>query len=269
MNWAILTDPLFRLPFATGLVLAAGLPLLGLYLRLRGDWLAVLGIGQLAGCGALVASLFGLPGLLGGLLAGAGAVWLRGGHADAAVHVLMLLAGWALTLLVLANHPAAEPVGQALFDGQLYFSGPSHAFAALLAGLAGVAVLARGGRVLLLARVHPALGAGSAEAARVGRRFDLLVGLSVGVALLSLGVMAAFALTWLPAWAAFDRASHWRAALWTAAAIGSVAYIAAFALALVADQPFGPVCVLVTLALALVYRWAAASRPGAGASRTR
>ena len=269
MNWALLTDPLFRLPFVTGLVLAAGLPVLGLFLRLRGDALAVLGLGQLAAFGALVATLAGAPGVVGGMAAGAGAVVLRGGRPGAAAYVLMLLAGWALTLLVLANHPAAEPLGQALFDGQLYFTGWGHLGAALGVVGVGAALLWRTRRQLLLGRVHPAMVARSASARRAGWAFDLLVGVGAGVALVSLGVMAAFALTWLPAWAAFAQAGSWRVAVWRAALTGLLAYIVAFVIALVADQPFGPVAVLVSLLATAPLRAAARRAAPAGTSRTR
>ena len=40
MNLDLLVDPLFRVPFLTGLLLAGLLPLIGMYLRLRGEWLA-------------------------------------------------------------------------------------------------------------------------------------------------------------------------------------------------------------------------------------
>ena len=37
MSLELLFDPLFRVPFATGLLLAALLPLIGMYLRLRNE----------------------------------------------------------------------------------------------------------------------------------------------------------------------------------------------------------------------------------------
>ena len=43
MDLAALLDPIFRLPLAVGLVLAAVLPLLGALLMLRDEWLAALG----------------------------------------------------------------------------------------------------------------------------------------------------------------------------------------------------------------------------------
>ena len=55
MSFDLLFDPLFRVPFFTGLLLAGLLPLIGMYLRLRGEWLAALAFAQMASAGALVA----------------------------------------------------------------------------------------------------------------------------------------------------------------------------------------------------------------------
>jgi zinc transport system permease protein len=67
-----------------------------------------------------------------------------------------------------------------------------------------------------------------------------------------LGVMGAFALVFVPPWLAFRRAGDWRGSLLLALAIGVAAYIAAFALALGFDQPFGPVLALLLVVLGLV-----------------
>lgn len=44
MSLSLVVDPLFRVPFANGLLLALLLPLLGAYVRLRNEWLAALGL---------------------------------------------------------------------------------------------------------------------------------------------------------------------------------------------------------------------------------
>jgi zinc transport system permease protein len=61
MSFELLFDPLFRVPFATGLLLAAILPLIGMYLRLRNEWLAALAFAQMASAGALVAMVLDGP----------------------------------------------------------------------------------------------------------------------------------------------------------------------------------------------------------------
>lgn len=266
MNFDLLFDPLFRLPFLTGLLLAAWLPVLGLYLRLRGEWLAVLGMAQLASAGALGGAVLGLPAVAGG--AGAGllaalAKWGLKRPSDSA-YAAMLLLGWAAAVAVMSNHPLAEQAAGAVFDGQLYFTGGGHlAASAAVLGI-GVLVLVRAHRAMLRARVHPALGP---PAAATRLAFDLVAGASVGVAILSLGVMASFALAFVPAWRAFAMAPSWRSALWRAMAMGLTAYVAGFALALVLDQPFGPAGVAAVLAVAaLVPPWRGLR---GGASRRR
>ena len=69
MNLDLLVDPLFRVPFLTGLLLAGLLPLIGMYLRLRGEWLAALAFAQMASAGALLAMVLGWPMLAGGAIA--------------------------------------------------------------------------------------------------------------------------------------------------------------------------------------------------------
>jgi len=59
-------------------------------------------------------------------------------------------------------------------------------------------------------------------------------------------------LVFIPPWLAFRRGRNWRAGLWLALAIGLLAYIAAFIVALGLDQPFGPVLALVLIVVGLV-----------------
>ena len=73
--------------------------------------------------------------------------------------------------------------------------------------------------------------------------FNVLLAISVALSAVTLGVMTAFALLYLPAWVAFGLARSWRATWLLAAGLGIVAYLIAFVLALLADLPFGPVMV--------------------------
>jgi energy-coupling factor transporter ATP-binding protein EcfA2 len=59
MTWDLLADPIFRLPFLAGLLLAGVLPVLGVLLMLRDEWLAALGLAHLAAAGALLGISFG------------------------------------------------------------------------------------------------------------------------------------------------------------------------------------------------------------------
>jgi zinc transport system permease protein len=69
---------------------------------------------------------------------------------------------------------------------------------------------------------------------------------------MTLGVMGGFALIFVPPWIVFRRARSWRAGLFFSALIGMLGYIAAFAIALGLDQPFGPVLALLLIAVGLL-----------------
>ncbi|MCE1243219.1 metal ABC transporter permease [Oryzomicrobium sp.] len=267
----LLFDPLFLTPFLTGLPYALLLPLLGAYLRLKDEWLAALALAQTAAAGALVVLALAWPpavgGLLGALVAAAGkhgaeglAPALRG-----AAYALLLLFGWGVAVLLVANLPVAERLGHALLDGQLYFTGTAElltALAVLAVAILGVAFLSR---ALLTAHFFPDhFRARGRSASRAHLLFDLLVAAALGFATMSVGVMAAFALVFVPPFLAFHRAGSWRRGLVYAMGCGLGGYVAAFALALLLDQPFGAVLSLVLAALALlgVLR-ASAGRSGA------
>lgn len=250
---------LFLQPFLVGLCFALILPLFGCYLRLREEWLAAFAYAHVAAAGALAALALGLPLVLGGVgLAAAAAVlkhWLgrRLGRqlAGATPYALLLLLGWGGAVLFTANLPMAERLGHALFDGQLYFADAVQLALAILCLLLAVPLLFRLSRHLLLAQIYPAYcGARRLPAWRVHLGFDLLAVGVLALSTMSLGVMGAFALVFVPPWVAFVRAGNWRRGLLLAAAVGMGGYCAAFALALKFDQPFGPVLALVLIALA-------------------
>lgn len=248
---------LFLIPFLTGLVFAVILPLVGCYLRLRDEWLAALAYAHVAAAGALLGLVAGLPPAAGGslaaALAGAGkrlfARRLQGG----ASYAMLLLGGWSLAVLLAANQPLAERLGHALFDGQLYFAATSDLWLAALALPIALFVLRRLSPQLLLAHLYPDFFRAQGRAAWPTQAgFDVLAALLLALATMSLGVMGAFALVFIPPWLAFRRASDWRAGLRQAVVIGLLAYVAAFALALGFDQPFGPVLAMLLIGLGLL-----------------
>ena len=252
MNWDTLLDPLFRIPFAAGLLLALVLPIVGVLLRLRDEWLAALGLAHLAGASGLVGLAAGIPAVLGaplGALAG-GLLKSFGRFRGNPVYALMILIGWAATLLVAANTTLGSAMGHALVEGQLYFAGSTHLTSALLCTAAAIALLPRMVPVLLRARLFPGLVTPHDRSARWHLGFDVLVALGMAIGTGTLGLMAAFALVFVPPWVAFRRASHWRACLIISAALGTVAYILAFATALVWDQPLGPTLVAMLIGMA-------------------
>ena len=79
-----------------------------------------------------------------------------------------------------------------------------------------------------------------------------MVALCLALATMSLGVMGAFALVFIPPWLAFRRAKNWRNGLAWALGIAVLAYVVAFVAALGLDQPFGPVLALLLVLVGLL-----------------
>ena len=105
MDFSLLFDPLFRLPFLTGLILAITLPLLGALLRLRDEWLAALGLAHLAGATGLLGSALHIPVVVGGIVGagfGASNKSVMRGRGNS-VYAFMIFIGWSLTFLIAAN----------------------------------------------------------------------------------------------------------------------------------------------------------------------
>ncbi len=254
MDLNLLFDPLFRLPLTTGLLLACVLPLLGALLMLRDEWLAALGLAHIAAAGALAGLAVGLPAVAGGTLTAViagGAKALLGARGNA-VYGFMILAGWSALLLLGANTGLGDAVGHALIEGQLYFAGVADLVAAALLALIAATLLPWLTPRLLRARLFPRHdSANRLPAWRWHLGFDLLAATGMAVGTASIGLMGAFALVFVPAWLAFRIAPGWRWTMALCALIGIVAYLAAFALALALDQPFGPVLVAVLLAATL------------------
>lgn len=261
-------DPLFRDGFLAGLVLAPFAAVLGCWLRLRGEWLATLGYTHMAGAGGVIGAILHGPMLLSALLAATLAGMIKGllgaGRVGNETFGAMILLGWGLGLLAAANHPAADLAGRVFLDGQILFADRGHLLSALMIAAFGFAVLWRSSDVLLREHFQP--GYSQANERRVWPStlgFDALVVLVVAISSIALGVMASFALVMLPAWIAWGVVRGWRAVLWCSALLGLGAYLGAFVIALVLDQPFGPVLVMLLLCL-LPLRLLASSRRGAG-----
>ncbi len=258
VNFSVLIDPLFRLPFCTGLTFALVLPVLGMYLRLREEWLAALAFAQVAAAGSLASSILGLPPQAGALTCACGAAALKGWIARAGNN------GYASAhdrrvgrraMLMLANVPIAEHLGHALFDGQLYFTGIGHLAIALLFLGVTAALLPWLSRPLLLERMFPDFfRASGLSALRYHLIFDLLIAAGLALATSSVGVFAAFGLVFVPSMIAYRIGPSWKASVAISAGSSLGAYLVAFAAALLLDQPFGPVLVI-TLAALAVFAW--------------
>ena len=252
MSWDTLLDPLFRIPFVAGLLVALVLPIVGVLLRLRDEWLAALGLAHLAGASGLVGLAAGIPVVLGASLGALAGALLKslGRFRGNTVYALMILVGWAVTLLIAANTALGSVMGHALVEGQLYFAGNAHLVSALVYSVFAMALLVWMIPSLVRARLFPGLVTPHDRSTRWHLGFDVLVALGMAIGTSTLGLMAAFALVFVPPWVAFRRASHWRACLAISAGLGTLAYILAFAAALLWDQPFGPTLVAVLIVLA-------------------
>ena len=241
-------DSLFAVPFFAGLMLAVLLPLVGNLLRLRDEWLATLGLAHLAAAGALLGMALHLPtfaGALAGAVAGAGTKQASGGRSNSA-YGLMILAGWALTLLVATNTTLGDALAHALVDGQLYFAGWREFAIDAIVLLVALPVLRWLSPRLIAARLFPERErANRLPAWRWHLGFDLLAATAIAAGTATFGLMASFALIFVPSWMTFRLGADWRRAQWLAVGIGVAGYGTAFWLALAFDQPFGPVLVAV------------------------
>ena len=101
MSLSHVFDPLFRVPFANGLLLALVLPLLGAYVRLPNEWLAALGLAQVTAAGGVTAILLGVHPLAGALGSAAISAGVKGRTERSGndVYAILLFFGWSAALL--------------------------------------------------------------------------------------------------------------------------------------------------------------------------
>src|SRR4029077_2037271 len=103
MNLFHILDPMFRWPLVTGVIFAALLPVLGMYLRLREEWLAALAFAQVAAAGSPAGGILGLPPQAGALACACTAAAFKGWIAKTGNngYALLMIAGWAAAILML------------------------------------------------------------------------------------------------------------------------------------------------------------------------
>jgi zinc/manganese transport system permease protein len=243
-------DPMFRLPMATGLLLATALPLIGASLRLREQWLSSLGVGQMAAAGGVAGALLHGPVILFALLGAIAGGIARAltGHARNEHYAVMLLAGWAGVMLLAMYGHHADLTATQLLNGQLYFTAVSHLLSAV-ALLVAVLLSARWlAARLLLVRLFPDHYSANQQPAwphELGFEALVIAGVVLGIS--TMGVMATFAMMFVPPWVAFRLARGWTRALVLSVALGVTAYLAGFTLALALDLPFGAALVAVLM----------------------
>lgn len=251
----LLFDPMFRVPFFTGLILAPLTAVLGALLRLRAEWLAALAYAQLAAAGGILAAIFHLPLLVGAvvtavLIAGYKGLLTRIGNDN---YALLILLGWTLTMLAASFSAHGDMVGRALLDGQLYFVAWNHLVAAIVLLLVALPLLNWLVPVILRTLFYPDYYIANGTQSRWhGLCFDLLVVAGIAITATALGVMSTFALVFIPSWIAWRLAAGWRQVLIISAVIALAAYVTAYVLAIVFDQAFGPVLTGVLVMLAVL-----------------
>jgi len=260
-DWPLF-DPIFRMPFMTGLFLSVSLSLVGAWLRMRNEWLAALGLSHIAAAGGIAAAALHVP-PLAGAFAAAGLSSLfrvampRVGNSH---YGMMILIGWAGTLIIGSYMDHGFVVAETLMRGQLYFTYLPHfvsAFVLLSAMLACASWLSK---KLLTARFFPDFHKANREPTWTYlAAFHLLVTAATVLGTISMGAFPAFAMLFLPSWIAFVLVDGWNRSLWISVLIGLVAYISAFIMAMVLDLPFGPVLTGVLVLLAPL-RWMTAFR---------
>lgn len=255
MSDFILFDPLFRTQFFVGLLLAVAVSLVGAYLRMREEWLAALGLSHIAAAGGLAATPLGIPVMASAFVFAGAAAVIKGllpkpGNSH---YALMIFVGWGGALLLAANTHQGEVIGEALLRGQLYFTSTPHLIAAAVLLAVLLIALPWLSPRLLIERFFPDYyAANHLPAWRHRLLFGLLVVSAVVLGTVAMGAMSAFAMFVVPAWVAFVLVDGWRRALCLTVVIAILAYVTAFVVAMLLDQPFGPtlaVCLAMTVLL--------------------
>jgi zinc/manganese transport system permease protein len=231
----LLFDPLFRLPFLTGLLLALALPWIGTLMRLQKEWLAALGVAHMAGAGAVLATLLALPALPCAIaVALAANVWPGADRNQR--YGMMIILGWTLITLSASLSHHAHGMGQMLMEGQLYFVAYPQLVAASFLAVIILLRIRPLHRALLRYQLMPSLGVNRGQQL-LWRTLSVA---AIAIAAMTFGVMAAFAMLLIPPTIAFRLCSSWRQALLISLGVSVSAYISAFIVALLADVPFGP-----------------------------
>lgn len=254
MSFHEIFDRMFLLPFLNGLVLAALLPVVGAWVRLREEWLAALGLAQISAAGVVLGAIITEPGALVALAAAAVAAAAKAllGRAGNDTYAVMILLGWSAALIGASVTAHGDELGRALVQGQLYFTGQEQLMGMLALAVVAAALLPWLSPRLLLGRFFPDhFRANGVPNPHHDVIFDVLAAVTLALAATAIGVMAAFALVFIPPWVAFRVAQGWRRTLVWSAGLGLLAYLIAFVAAIRLDQPFGPVLVAVLLVLAL------------------
>ena len=250
MNFDTLFDPIFQLPFMVGLFISIALPLLGVILRLRDEWLTALGFAYLSGISALLGMAVNIPVIVSAPVGAVAGALIKGfgKFKGNTIYAAMILIGWSGTMLIAANTALGHVMGHAMIEGQLYFAGTLQFVVTTVLLILIILSLPWLMPRLVRARFFPSHEkANNLPAWRWHLSFDLLVALGMAIGTGTIGLMAAFALIFIPPWTAFRIAKNWKNCLRISLIFGVVSYLLAFSIALMMDQPLGPVMVMVLI----------------------
>ncbi len=242
-EWLIF-DPLFRVPFLVGLFLAAGLSLIGALLRMRNEWLAALGLAQIAAAGGMIGVLFHWPALVGAFAVAGTAMLVRAAlpKVGNSHYAVMILLGWSATLLVGSFMDHGRTIGESFLLGQLYFTYLPHLIGAIALLVVTIVVFPWLSPRLLTARFFPDFHTANRIPAWPYRvLFGLLTLMATVVGTVSIGAFPTFALLFMPPWVAFVLVDGWMRSVALSMGLAVGGYILAFVLAMLLDLPFGPI----------------------------
>ncbi len=262
MNDWLLFDPLFRIPFLVGLLLAAGLSLVGTLLRLRNEWLAALGLAQIAAAGGMVAAFLHGPAWVGAFGTAGIAMVVRSTLPKVGNnhYAIMIILGWSATLLLGAFMDHGRVIGESLLLGQLYFTRMPHLIGAAIWLVLALACFPWLASRALTARFFPDYHAANRQRVWPYRLVLALMTVMAAVfGTISIGAFPSFALLFVPSWVGFVLVDGWARSVVVSVLIGVVAYMIAFVVALLLDLPFGPVCTA-CLVMTGALRWCTALR---------
>jgi zinc/manganese transport system permease protein len=193
----LIFDQLFRGSFFTGLSLAIVLPIVGCYLRMREQWLAALGLSQIAAAGGVAGTMIGIPPLFSATIFAGIVLLIKGLYTRIgnSHYALMIVLGWALTILLGANsHHHGELVGDALLKGQLYFTTNLHLLGAITLLIVSLLAFPFLNRRLLIDRFFPDyFSANLMPAWHHGVVFGLVTLFTIVLGTIALGAFPAFA----------------------------------------------------------------------------
>ncbi|ENO93949.1 ABC transporter [Thauera sp. 28] len=243
---------LFAPGFVLGLFMSAVLAALGVILRLRDEALSAFSHAQVAVLGAMLAVIAGWPLLIGAwglaMLVAVAGLWLIKPVAAVASsrHLLVLLLAWSACLLLADNHAQARLLSASAVEGQLLLVQWRDVVAHGVVGALGAAVLGGVSKALLAHQLLPWLPGAPGRAHALARELAVVAILATGA--LASGIFVTLALVLIPAWSVWASARGLRAAVLQAAILGASAHVLAFGLALVLDQVY-PAVMIVVLAL--------------------